>query len=117
MDRCDEVAALYRTRYAGFTARHFHEHLVRDHRFPVLELQLDQGVFAKLRPVGEVCTAWGAPAQAPAPAAAGDDVAPGWLAPHLAAAGPALDLITIMDNATNEVYALILVDEEGTAST
>ena len=31
VDRCDE--ALYRTRYQGFTARHFHEHLVRDHRF------------------------------------------------------------------------------------
>ncbi|MBV9248499.1 MAG: helix-turn-helix domain-containing protein [Acetobacteraceae bacterium] len=33
VDRCDEVEALYRTRYSGFTARHFHEHLVRDHRF------------------------------------------------------------------------------------
>ena len=28
-----EVEYLYRTRYQGFTARHFHEHLVRDHRF------------------------------------------------------------------------------------
>ena len=34
VDRCDEVEALYRTRYQGFTARHFHEHLVRDHRLP-----------------------------------------------------------------------------------
>ena len=33
VDRCAEVEALYRTRYSGFTARHFHEHLVRDHRF------------------------------------------------------------------------------------
>ena len=33
VDRCEEVEALYRTRYQGFTARHFHEHLVRDHRF------------------------------------------------------------------------------------
>ena len=32
-DRSDGVEALYRTRYSGFTARHFHEHLVRDHRF------------------------------------------------------------------------------------
>ena len=31
----DEAAIehLYRTRYKGFTARHFHEHLVCDHRF------------------------------------------------------------------------------------
>jgi transposase len=33
VDRCDEVERLYRVRYQGFTARHFHEHLVRDHRF------------------------------------------------------------------------------------
>jgi transposase len=32
-DRADEVEALYRTRYSGFIARHFHEHLVRDHQF------------------------------------------------------------------------------------
>jgi transposase len=33
VDRCEEVKRLYRTRYQGFTARHFHEHLVCDHRF------------------------------------------------------------------------------------
>jgi len=33
VDRCEEVEHLYRTRYQGFTARHFHEHLVRDHQF------------------------------------------------------------------------------------
>ena len=33
VDRADEVEALYRTRYPGFTAKHFHEHLVKDHRF------------------------------------------------------------------------------------
>ena len=33
VDRCEEVEHLYRTRYQGFTARHFHEHLVREHRF------------------------------------------------------------------------------------
>ena len=27
VDRCEEVERLYRTRYQGFTARHFHEHL------------------------------------------------------------------------------------------
>ena len=28
-----EIERLYRTRYRGFTARHFHEHLVRDHQY------------------------------------------------------------------------------------
>jgi len=32
-DREAEVEALYRGRYAGFTAKHFHEHLVGDHAF------------------------------------------------------------------------------------
>ena len=33
VDRADEVEALYRERYRGFTARHFHEHLVAEHKF------------------------------------------------------------------------------------
>ena len=33
VDREAEVEALYRGRYGGFTAKHFHEHLVRDHHF------------------------------------------------------------------------------------
>jgi transposase len=33
VDRSEAVEALYRTRYSGFTAKHFHEHLVRDHGF------------------------------------------------------------------------------------
>jgi transposase len=33
LDREQEVETLYRTRYSGFTVRHFHEHLVRDHHF------------------------------------------------------------------------------------
>ena len=33
LDKEAEVAAVYRTRYAGFTAKHFHEHLLRDHAF------------------------------------------------------------------------------------
>src|SRR5258707_1991519 len=32
-DREAEVDALYRNRYSGLTAKHFHEHLVRDHPF------------------------------------------------------------------------------------
>jgi transposase len=33
IDREQEVEALYRSRYSGFTAKHFHEHLIRDHNF------------------------------------------------------------------------------------
>jgi hypothetical protein len=44
VDREQKVETLYRTRYSEFTARHFHEHLVRDHRFNWGHL--DQGVSA-----------------------------------------------------------------------
>src|SRR6201987_4998008 len=31
VDRAEEVERLYRERYPGFTVKHFHEHLVKDH--------------------------------------------------------------------------------------
>src|SRR5471032_304143 len=33
IEREQQIETLYRTRYSGFTAKHFHEHLVRDHGF------------------------------------------------------------------------------------
>ena len=33
VDRAKEVGRLYRERYPGFTVKHFHEHLVKDHGF------------------------------------------------------------------------------------
>src|SRR5579863_6946579 len=33
VDRAEEVERLYRERYPGFTVKHFHEHLVKDHGF------------------------------------------------------------------------------------
>ena len=32
-DRAEEVERLYRERYQGFTVKHFHEHLVKQHGF------------------------------------------------------------------------------------
>ena len=32
-EREQQIETLYRTRYSGVTAKHFHEHLVRDHAF------------------------------------------------------------------------------------
>src|SRR6202044_3395125 len=33
VDRAEEVERLYRERYQGFTVKHFHEHLIKDHAF------------------------------------------------------------------------------------
>ena len=32
-ERQQQIETLYRTRHSGFTAKHFHEHLVREHTF------------------------------------------------------------------------------------
>ena len=61
----EEVERLYRERYAGFTAKHFHEFLVREHNF-------NWGYsWTKVFLQGRDCArtpAWGAPAQAAAQA-------------------------------------------------
>ena len=86
-DRAEEVERLYRERYQGFTVKHFHEHLIKDHGFgwgyTWLKLHLQwAGV------VGKGAAQGGASAEARAAAAAGDDAASGRLAARLAR-GPA----------------------------
>ena len=57
IDRADEVEALYRGRYQGFTVKHFHEHLVKDHGFgwgwTKLHLQM-KGLVARGRAKGRI---------------------------------------------------------------
>jgi transposase len=116
VDRCDEVEALYRTRYQGFTARHFHEHLVRDHRFawsyswPKAFLQSRhllakaprRGAHRRKRPRRPL----------PGMMLHQDGSRHVWLTQ-----APPLDLVVTMDDATNEIYSMLLVEEEGTGST
>jgi len=111
-----EVEALYRNRYAGFTAKHFHEHLVKNHGFnwgytwTKTYLQ-DRGLLAKAtrrgahrrkrprRPMlGMLLHQDGSRHQ--------------WLKDQ-----PPLDLIVTLDDATNTILSAFLVEEEGTAST
>jgi transposase len=114
--RASEVEALYRTRYSGFTARHFHEHLVRDHQFTwgytwtkaflqskgLLVRAKTRGAHRRKRPRRPL---------------------PGMMlhqdgSRHVWVAGfDALDLIVTMDDATNTIYSAFLLTEEGTDST
>jgi transposase len=116
VDREEQVEALYRGRYSGFTARHFHEHLVRDHGFSwgytwtkvflqskgLLERARRRGAHRRKRPRRPL---------------------PGMMlhqdgSPHAWLAGQdPLDLIVTMDDATSEIYSAFLTPEEGTAST
>ena len=116
-DRAEEVERLYRERYQGFTVKHFHEHLIKDHGFgwgyTWLKLHLQwAGVVPKGAAQGR------ASEEARAAAAAGHDAASGRLAARMARrAEPPLDLIVTMDDATGAIYSAFLVEEEGTAST
>ncbi|MBI1981476.1 MAG: ISNCY family transposase [Methylocystis sp.] len=116
VDRSEEVEALYRGRYAGFTAKHFLERLVRTHGFKwgyawtktflqargLLEKTPKRGAHRRKR------------ARRPLPGMMlhQDGSKHGWLAGQ-----PALDLIVTLDDATSQIYSAFLVEEEGTAST
>ena len=116
VDREQEVEALYRERYCGFTAKHFHEHLVRDHGFgwgytwTKLFLQ-SKGFLAKASRKGAHRRKR---VRRPLPGMMlhQDGSRHDWLAGQ-----PALDLIVTMDDATGEIYSAFLIEEEGTAST
>jgi transposase len=115
-DRSDEVEALYRTRYAGFTAKHFHEHLVKEHNFSwgytwtktflyskgLLEKAKRRGAHRRKRERRPL----------PGMMLHQDGSMHVWLAGQ-----PALDLIVTLDDATSAIYSAFLIEEEGTAST
>ncbi len=117
LDREAEVEALcIGPAYAGFTAKHFHEHLVRDHRFAwgytwtktflhskgLLEKAERRGAHRRKRPRRPL----------PGMMLHQDGSRHAWLGGQ-----PALDLIVTMDDATSAILSAFLVEEEGTAST
>ena len=116
VDREAEVEALYKTRYGGFTAKHFHECLARDHKFAwgytwtktflqskgLLEKAKKRGAHRRKRPRRPL----------PGMMLHQDGSRHEWLGGQ-----PALDLIVTLDDATSAIYSAILVVEEGTAST
>ena len=116
VDRSEEVEALYRTRYGGFTAKHFHEHLVKDHRFTwgytwTKTFLQSKGLLAKAKRRGAHRRKR---QRRPLPGMMlhQDGSRHVWLKNQ-----PALDLIVTLDDATSAIYSAFLVEEEGTAST
>jgi transposase len=115
VDRCEEVEALYRTRYQGFTAKHFHEHLVKDHQFAwgyswTKTFLQSKGLLTKAKRRGAHRRKR---ERRPLPGMMlhQDGSRHAWLEGL-----PALDLIVTMDDATSAIYSAFLVEEEGTAS-
>lgn len=115
-EREAEVEALYRDRYRGFTAKHFHEHLVTNHGFRwgytwtktflhskgLLEKAARRGAHRRKRPRRPL----------PGMLLHQDGSRHEWLGDQ-----PTLDLIVTLDDATSTIYSAFLVAEEGTAST
>ena len=114
--RRSEVEMLYRTRYSGFTAKHFHEKLVSHHNFTwgytwtkkflhstgLLQKAKRRGAHRRKRPRRPL----------PGMMLHQDGSRHQWLG-----VGPALDLIVTMDDASSEILSAFLIEEEGTAST
>lgn len=115
-DREAEVEALYRSRYDGFTAKHFHEHLTRDHHFSwgytwtktflhskgLLEKAKRRGAHRRKRERRPL----------PGMMLHQDASKHEWLGGQ-----PAFDLIVTLDDATSAILSAFLAPEEGTAST
>ena len=100
----------------GFTVKHFHEHLVKDHGFgwgyPWLKLHLQwRGVAAKA-PRKDAHRRKRERRPLPGMMLHQDGARHAWLEGQ-----PPLDLIVTLDDATGEIYSAFLVKEEGTAST
>lgn len=111
----DAVERLYREVYAGFTAKHFHEHLVRDHGFrwgytwTKTYLQ-DRGLLAKA--VRRGAHRRKRPRRPMVGMMLHQDASR-----HVWLSGRApLDLVVTMDDATSRIYSALLVEEEGTVS-
>jgi len=112
----ERVARLYRERYAGFTVKHFHEHLVKDQGFrwsyawtktflhgrDLVALAPRRGAHRRKRPRRPL----------PGMMLHQDGSRHRWIP----ALDQAFDLIVSLDDATGEIYSAFLVEEEGTFS-
>jgi transposase len=115
-EREEQIEQLYRTRYSGFTAKHFHEHLVREHGFSwgytwtkvflqskgLLAHAKTRGAHRRKRPRRPL----------PGMMLHQDGSRHEWIGGL-----DAMDLIVTMDDATSTIYSAFLLPEEGTAST
>lgn len=109
------MEALYRERYSDFNVKHFHEELETRHGYKlgytVTRLALQKAGLAVKAPRRGKHRKRRERRPLPGMLVFQDGSRHAWLAGQ-----PELDLIATMDDATGEVYSLILVAEEGTAS-
>jgi transposase len=117
VDQVEWVVEQYRTRYWDFTAKHFHDHLVRDHGFRLgytwTKRTLQQAGLIKTAAKRSAHRKKRERRPLPGMMLLQDGSSFAWLP----GVEQRFDLIATLDDATSEVYSAFLVDEEGTAST
>ncbi|MGE0700629.1 MAG: ISNCY family transposase [Hyphomicrobiaceae bacterium] len=115
-EELERMLGLYRDKYADFTVQHFHEHLVKRHNY-VLGYTVTKRALHAAGLVRKAPKRSAHRKKRPRRPMRGmllhqDGSRHAWLEGR-----PALDLIVTLDDATSEIYAMQLVEEEGTAST
>jgi len=112
----EEVERLYRERYAGFTAKHFHEHLVKSHDFrwgyTWTKTYLQQRDYLKKAPRRGAHRRKRVRKPLPGMMLHQDGSPHRWIA----ALERSFDLIVTLDDATGTIYSGFLMEQEGTLS-
>jgi transposase len=112
----ERMLGLYRDKYADFTVKHFHEQLVQRHGYrlgyTVTKLTLHAAGLVKRAKQRSAHRKKRARRPLPGMLLHQDGSRHVWIEGL-----PAMDLIATLDDATSAVYSMILVEEEGTAST
>ena len=116
VESCEEIERLYRERYLGFTARHFHEYLRATHGYS-LSYSWTRGFLQSRGLIAKAPRRGAHRRKRPRRPMVGmmlhqDGSRHAWLAGRAP-----LDLIVTLDDATSEIYSAFLVEEEGTMST
>jgi transposase len=112
----ERMLGLYRDKYADFTVKHFHEQLVKRHGYElgytVTKLTLHAAGLVRRAAKRSAHRKKRARRPLPGMMLHQDGSRHTWIE-----GVPALDLIVTLDDATSEVYSMLLIEEEGTAST
>jgi len=115
-EELERMLGLYRDKYADFTVKHFHEQLQKRHGYvlgyTVTKLALHAAGLVRKAPKRSAHRKKRPRRPPPGMLLHQDGSRHGWIKGL-----PAMDLIVTMDDATSEIYSMLLVEEEGTAST
>ena len=115
-EELERMLGLFRDKYADFTVKHFHEQLQKRHGYvlgyTVTKLALHGAGLVRKAPRRSAHRKKRPRRPLPGMLLHQDGSRHVWIEGL-----PAMDLIVTMDDATSEIYSMLLVEEEGTAST